>query len=98
MSAPICPSCGQPASSELAGPPHQWECRNEACPEFGHPIKADEAPAVEPPVVRAFPTPAAPPRALVATTATVPSEPWGRGEDDGTVSVRVADGWRVVGQ
>ncbi|WP_420063947.1 DUF349 domain-containing protein [Microbacterium marmarense] len=26
------------------------------------------------------------------------SEPWGRVDDDGTVSVREADGWRVVGQ
>ena len=39
---PTCPDCGQPASSELAGPPHEWECRNEACPEFGQPIRDDE--------------------------------------------------------
>lgn len=31
-----------------------------------------------------------------ATTST--DEPWGRVDDDGTVSVREADGWRVVGQ
>ncbi|GAA3625026.1 DUF349 domain-containing protein [Microbacterium awajiense] len=35
-----------------------------------------------------------------AESATSPTadEPWGRVDDDGTVSVREADGWRVVGQ
>jgi hypothetical protein len=44
---PLCPSCGQPASEALAGPEHGWECRNEACPEFGQSIDAHE-PAVPP--------------------------------------------------
>ena len=39
---PLCPDCGQPASADLAGPPHGWECRNEACPEFGQPLRPDE--------------------------------------------------------
>jgi hypothetical protein len=39
---PLCPSCGQPASEALAGPEHGWECRNEACPEFGQALAADE--------------------------------------------------------
>ena len=39
---PICPSCGQPASNALAGPEHGWECRNEACPEYGQSLTADE--------------------------------------------------------
>ncbi len=43
---PICPTCGQPASEALGGPEHDWECRNEACPEFGQPV---EARAPEPP-------------------------------------------------
>ena len=43
--APVCPSCGQPASEALGGPEHEWECRNEACPEFGQALSA-----VEPPV------------------------------------------------
>ena len=42
MTAPICPDCGQPASTALAGPEHGWECRNEACPEFGQAIRDDE--------------------------------------------------------
>jgi hypothetical protein len=46
-SPPICPTCGQPASEALGGPEHDWECRNEACPEFGQPVRADEPP-VEP--------------------------------------------------
>jgi hypothetical protein len=42
VSTPICPSCGQPASEALAGPEHGWECRNEACPEFGQALSAAE--------------------------------------------------------
>ena len=41
-SPPLCPTCGQPASEALGGPEHDWECRNEACPEFGQPVRADE--------------------------------------------------------
>ena len=43
--APLCPTCGQPASEALGGPEHDWECRNEACSEFGQPVRADEPPA-----------------------------------------------------
>jgi hypothetical protein len=39
---PLCPTCGQPASQSLAGPEHDWECRNEACPEFGQAVEARE--------------------------------------------------------
>jgi hypothetical protein len=42
--APLCPDCGQPASRALAGPEHDWECRNEACPEFGQAVAEDEPP------------------------------------------------------
>ena len=41
---PTCPTCGQPASRSLAGPEHDWECRNEACPEFGQALEAHEGP------------------------------------------------------
>jgi hypothetical protein len=41
-SPPVCPTCGQPASEALGGPEHDWECRNEACPEYGQPVGADE--------------------------------------------------------
>jgi hypothetical protein len=41
---PTCPTCGQPASQSLAGPEHDWECRNEACPEFGQALAAHEPP------------------------------------------------------
>jgi hypothetical protein len=44
MTPPLCPSCGQPASTSLAGAEHDWECRNEACPEFGQSIDPDEEP------------------------------------------------------
>lgn len=49
MSAPLCPSCGQPASTALAGAEHDWECRNEACAEFGQPVQDAEPPRPEPP-------------------------------------------------
>jgi hypothetical protein len=45
---PLCPSCGQPASKALAGPEHGWECRNEACAEFGQAL-AEREPAREDP-------------------------------------------------
>lgn len=48
MEAPLCPSCGQPASQALAGPDHGYECRNEACAEFGQPLRADEPAAQVP--------------------------------------------------
>jgi hypothetical protein len=43
--APLCPTCGQPASTALAGPEHGWECRNEACPEFGQALRDDDTAA-----------------------------------------------------
>jgi hypothetical protein len=47
--APLCPSCGQPASLALADMDAGWECRNEACPEYGQPVRADEPPRAERP-------------------------------------------------
>lgn len=45
------------------------------------------------------PVPSAPPRSAPAPSPAASSdEPWGRVDDDGTVSVREAGGWRVVGQ
>ncbi len=46
--APVCPTCGQPATTAL-GPDEGWECRNEACPEFGQPLTAHEGPPAVPP-------------------------------------------------
>lgn len=49
MTPPVCPSCGQPATTALADAEHGWECGNEACTEFGQPIRADEPPRPEAP-------------------------------------------------
>jgi hypothetical protein len=49
VSPPLCPTCGQPASRALAGAEHGWECRNEACSEFGQPLRDDEAPPPDEP-------------------------------------------------
>jgi uncharacterized protein (DUF1810 family) len=42
QSVPLCPTCGQPASRDLADTDPGWECRNEACPEFGQPLDDHE--------------------------------------------------------
>ena len=70
------------------------------------PVPADdaatEADAAEPPVAAqpAAPRPGVrlpgPPAGKKASTST--TQPWGRVDDDGTVSVREGDDWRVVGQ
>jgi len=52
VDAPLCPDCGQPASTALAGPEHGWECRNEACPEFGQAVREDELPSADEPSPR----------------------------------------------
>ena len=41
---PLCPTCDQPASEALGGPEHDWECRNEACPEYGQAVDGDPPP------------------------------------------------------
>ena len=41
----MCPTCTQPATASFPG--EGWECRNEACPEFGQPVRADEPPIAE---------------------------------------------------
>jgi len=45
VAAPLCPDCGQPGTLLADG----WHCRNEACPEYGQPLRADEPPPREPP-------------------------------------------------
>jgi hypothetical protein len=52
MTPPLCPTCGQPASIALAGPEHGFECRNEACAEYGQPLLPIEPPPVDPPAPR----------------------------------------------
>lgn len=59
---------------------------------------SEEVPAAPQPAARPVPgarIPGPPPGATASKTA---SQPWGRVDDEGTVSVREADGWRVVGQ
>ena len=46
---PLCPTCDQPASEALGGPEHDWECRNEACPEFGQAVAVPRDDEPEPP-------------------------------------------------
>jgi hypothetical protein len=53
--AVLCPTCGQPATRAF-GPDDGLECRNEACPEFGQPLREGE------PAVGDEPSPAGPDR------------------------------------
>lgn len=59
-----------------------------------------ETPAAPAPAPTPAPIPVPRPgaRARAASVRTEAEEPWGRVDEDGTVSVREADGWRVVGQ
>ncbi|MBN9223251.1 MAG: DUF349 domain-containing protein [Microbacterium sp.] len=60
---------------------------------------ADEAPAPAVPTPGRIPVPRPPARrAPVAPAAAAPAPSFGRVDDDGTVSVREGDDWRVVGQ
>ncbi len=43
-----CPTCGQPATRGLP-PDERWECRNEACPEFGQELAEIEPVPADPP-------------------------------------------------
>ncbi len=63
-------------------------------------LEAAPAPARAPaPTPGRIPVPRPPARrAPVAPTAAAPAEPFGRVDDDGTVSVREGDQWRIVGQ
>ena len=83
----------------------------EAAPGEERPAEADAAPASAPvprpgpprpvptPSMMARPRPAASlPAEEHASPAATEGEPWGRVDDDGTVSVRDGDQWRVVGQ
>lgn len=58
-------------------------------------VETSERPAATSP---SGPVPTPRPRPVNAPLAPVSTEPWGRVEDDGTVSVREGDQWRVVGQ
>jgi len=59
---------------------------------------AAEAVAATPAAPLPSPAPSPRPGPRPGARVAAPTEPWGRVDDEGTVSVREADGWRVVGQ
>ncbi|WP_081318429.1 DUF349 domain-containing protein [Microbacterium testaceum] len=59
---------------------------------------AAEAPVAAPAAPSPTPAPSPRPGPRPGARVAAPSEPWGRVDDEGTVSVREAEGWRVVGQ
>lgn len=84
----------QPVGGDHAGEPAEESTSDAASAETA----AAETPAAPQPAARPVPgarIPGPPPGATASKTVT---EPWGRVDDEGTVSVREADGWRVVGQ
>ncbi|MDY0909760.1 DUF349 domain-containing protein [Microbacterium sp. CFBP9034] len=100
------PEAAEPAAdtAELAEP--EAAEPGAAEPEAA-PVEETAAAEAAAPAVNAVPAPAPMPRPKPRSTTTAAAaavadagsgEPWGRVEDDGTVSVREADGWRVVGQ
>ena len=86
---PDSPEAAEVAAAETSGAAEEATQGETAGPE------TSEAPA---PARPAAPVPMPRPRATVAAQVAAPSETWGRVEDDGTVSVREGDTWRVVGQ
>ena len=73
----------------------------EAPAAEGQASAAEEAPADEAPVAASVPVVPAPgprPGPRPGARVAAPVEPWGRVDEDGTVSVREGDQWRVVGQ
>lgn len=96
-------------TTESAAAPAEESMQTEA-PDVETPESAEVAPA-EPAEVASVetsgppaatspsgPVPTPRPRPANAPQVPVSTEPWGRVEDDGTVSVREGDQWRVVGQ
>lgn len=83
----------------------QTEAPDVETPESAEPAPAEPAEVTsvetsEPPAATSpsGPVPTPRPRPANAPQVPVSTEPWGRVEDDGTVSVREGDQWRVVGQ
>ncbi|MFJ4038824.1 DUF349 domain-containing protein [Microbacterium sp. NPDC090007] len=93
-------TAGDEASTEESGA-EESGTEHAGTEESGTEQPAPEQAAPEQPAAPvASPRPGAripgPPPGKIASSTT--TEPWGRVDDDGTVSVREADGWRVVGQ
>ena len=100
------PAADEPTAEEPAAEAPADEPVEEAAPaEDAAPAPETTAPAPAPtPSPSPAPSPRPPlPRApqsgtKPATAPTAPAAAWGRVDDDGTVSVREGDQWRVVGQ
>ncbi len=84
-----------PVDAESAGD------ADEPSAETGEPATETDEDAAEPAAAdlpAPAPKPAAPKNSAATPAAPASEEPWGRVDEDGTVSVREAEGWRVVGQ
>lgn len=91
------PTLATDEGAEATGAPR------ESAPEPAAPEPTAPHPAPRPtprpgPATAAIPVPVPRPPAASPAAATAPAQPWGRVDDDGTVSVRDGDQWRVVGQ
>jgi hypothetical protein len=96
------PEAAVPGASEPeAAAPETAESETESVDD-GEAVDAEVVATAVPVPVPAAPKPAAPvpsaPKPAAATPAASAEEPWGRVDEDGTVSVREGDSWRVVGQ
>ncbi|TDN92934.1 DUF349 domain-containing protein [Microbacterium sp. BK668] len=96
-------SAGEPVIEPAASDESVGEAQDAAVATEEEPAAADSAehgapaPRATPaPAPRPMPTPRPP--AGTGPRVPAPTEPWGRVDEDGTVSVREGDQWRVVGQ
>ncbi|GAA5098731.1 hypothetical protein GCM10025760_34060 [Microbacterium yannicii] len=87
----------EPAGADAAEPAEVAAAEPAKAAAPTPPVPTPAAPSPAAPRPRPVPKPAAA-KPAVAEPAASSGEPWGRVDDDGTVSVREAGGWRVVGQ
>jgi len=96
---PAAPTAEEPAAEELAADAPAAEASaedEEAATSEGDAAPAEQSVAAQPAAPRpGVRLPGPPPGKTASTSAT---QPWGRVDDEGTVSVREGDDWRVVGQ
>lgn len=95
------PSADEPSADEPSA--DEPSADEPAAAEQSEEPSAPRTPAPSPrpaatPMARPRPGAPVPSKPAGAPASSAPTEPWGRVDDDGTVSVREGDDWRAVGQ
>lgn len=87
----------EPVAEEPTGQPHGDDAEGHVEPVAEEPTGRPQGEDAQPDAEDAQPD-AVEPASATASVVSGIDEPWGRVDEDGTVSVREVDGWRVVGQ